>query len=77
MDQSMALMQQAEALKVKKEALENPQFPGKEKVMDVCEICCNFMSNTDSEVRITRKLPRACKMRGFFLPLLRLKSDNS
>ena len=50
-DQSVALNQQAEVLRVKKDALENPQFPGKEKVMDVCEVCCNFMSNTDSEVR--------------------------
>ncbi len=51
MDQSMALMQQAEVLKARKDALENPQFPGKEKVMDVCEVCGNYMSNTDSDVR--------------------------
>lgn len=50
-DASMAFDKQTEALLAKKTSLENPEFPGKEKVMDVCEICCNFMSNTDSDIR--------------------------
>ena len=29
---------------------------GKEKVMEVCDVCCNFMANTDSEVRKSEHL---------------------
>jgi len=50
-DGSMKAMSEVEELTKQKETLENPIFPGKEKVMEVCEICCNFMANTDSEVR--------------------------
>eukprot|EP00288_Rhodomonas_lens_P014131 CAMPEP_0177704812 /NCGR_PEP_ID=MMETSP0484_2-20121128/8385_1 /TAXON_ID=354590 /ORGANISM="Rhodomonas lens, Strain RHODO" /LENGTH=237 /DNA_ID=CAMNT_0019216219 /DNA_START=70 /DNA_END=779 /DNA_ORIENTATION=+ len=50
-DESMKAMAKVEELKTKKEGLENPTFPGKEKVMEVCDVCCNFMANTDSDVR--------------------------
>ena len=50
-DESMKKMAAVEEIKKKKEVLENPQFPGKEKIMEVCDICCNYMANTDSEVR--------------------------
>eukprot|EP00293_Proteomonas_sulcata_P015905 CAMPEP_0184298264 /NCGR_PEP_ID=MMETSP1049-20130417/9101_1 /TAXON_ID=77928 /ORGANISM="Proteomonas sulcata, Strain CCMP704" /LENGTH=388 /DNA_ID=CAMNT_0026608339 /DNA_START=23 /DNA_END=1190 /DNA_ORIENTATION=+ len=50
-DESMSVMKEVEELQAKKTGLENPQFPGKEKVMEVCEVCCNFMANTDSDVR--------------------------
>jgi RNA-binding protein Luc7-like 2 len=50
-DESMKKMTEVEAIKVKKDALENPTFPGKEKIMEVCDTCCNFMANTDSDVR--------------------------
>ncbi|EKX42349.1 hypothetical protein GUITHDRAFT_111624 [Guillardia theta CCMP2712] len=49
-DGSLKAMGEVEELTKQKETLENPIFPGKEKVMEVCEICCNFMANTDSEV---------------------------
>jgi len=49
LDESMAAMAKAEALLAQKKTLENPVNASKEKIMEVCEICCNFMTVSDRE----------------------------
>lgn len=49
LDESMAAMAKAETLLTQKKTLENPVNASKEKIMEVCEICCNFMTVSDRE----------------------------
>lgn len=49
LEESMAAMAKAEALLAQKTALENPVNASKEKIMEVCEVCCNFMTVSDRE----------------------------
>mmetsp|Transcript_39134 Transcript_39134/g.96324 ORF Transcript_39134/g.96324 Transcript_39134/m.96324 type:complete len:350 (+) Transcript_39134:42-1091(+) len=48
-DESMAMLKEAEELKKQKDALENPVAEGKEKRLEVCDICCNLMSEGDKK----------------------------